>query len=202
MQKRFLKYFIISVAVTVLASFNLHAQQTAYGETFVGLSASADFPYFTGLGAEIEVGTYRSAICFGGNLSMQDRSVLESNSGERLHYIRWTLGPELMWRLFGNKARTLSVYLGGDAFFGTETLDTWKTLSPETWQGLTVGTTEDNSFKESTVIYGAGARAEVEFFPLPRLAVTARIRPNVCLGGQFRWFKCEVSAGVRYNFFL
>ena len=197
---------ILAAAVMFAGFFSssavLHAPQTAYGEMFAGAAVSADFPYFSGVGAELEVGAYRSSFYFGGTAAALDRTVTESYSGEKLHHTRWTLNPVFMWRLFSNKAHTLGFYVGGDVFFGTETLDTWKTLSDETWQSLTAGTTESNSFSESSLVYGTGVRAEIEFFPVPCLAVVARIRPNACFGGQFRWFKSDVTLGLRYNFFL
>ena len=185
---------ITAIFALAMLPFMASAQRTAYGERQVSLSVH--YSPSPSYGASASFGQYLLSSYWEGGLTA-DNCIKQHTGGTYFGNLRVEAYGAFLYRIFGTRSRQFSVYGGGDAFLGFEFLDPFRQLDDPTWQSMLL-----DGYRQHKFIYGAAPRVDAEFFVLPPLAITLRIRIPVTLNGQFRsdLVGFQGGVGLRFNF--
>ncbi|MBP3257976.1 MAG: conjugal transfer protein TraO [Bacteroidales bacterium] len=167
------------------------AQRTAVGSSQVTLSCGTTLSH---LGAEASYGAYLLRGYWMGGVAFHNRVERDSPSLERVFYPRLELRGGYMHRLLSSYSRSVSLYLGAEAFVGVELLDLYGTLSGPTRSSLL-----GSGLREVQFIYGAAPRADLELFVSARLAIILSARMPLAFGSPLPLLGWELSGGLRLN---
>ena len=184
-----IKYYLLVLALFLLPAFSAFGQRTMKGQIFIDATGGWTPVATLGVGGYLIPGYWYSGV-----EGLRMRKVLAQAGSpltEHLDTYHLKARGGYMQRLVGTRSRSVSLYAGGDAWVGLESVDPFNRLSDDYVLSINDG---------NTFVFGVTPRLEAEFFLGKIFAFTLGGRLPFAFLSRIRMMTWQGMAGIRIAF--
>ena len=164
------------------------AQRTMRSQGHLTAESVSDVNFSVWPGGRIGYGTYLLSSLWQAGVECGHYGAPLS-SGDMLEYLDVDIYAGWEKRIASTRSRNLCLYAGGGATLGYEFTDPWRRIPAHV----------DTGIARDSFIYGAYARAELEFFPVRRMAFVLSATASANIPSKIQWYHVTASLGIRID---
>lgn len=183
------RYILVALALLLLFAGRAEAQRTMRGQMFLDLAAHYPVGASLGVGRYVMPGFWKAGL---EELRMREYLLVDGTVDDvALDVWQTKLQGSFMFRLASTRSRWLSLYAGGGAWVGLESVDPLKRL-PES---IVLPGLPDHKF-----VFGVTPEVEVELFMGNHFALVVGGRMPLAFLSNIRMLTAQARAGFRIAF--